>query len=291
MSLLSHIEHCNRHDPSRFVRWEVDGATVGWIRCDHLPWLDGFSSLLRLDADCVRFQPFLNSVAARTAALAEICEHLADNGPFPPLRNEAFAVISRWGEKPLCLLDRAYASFFGIRAFGLHVNGVVSRPDGLHLWIARRAADRPVEPGKLDNMIAGGQPAGLSLAENLCKEAAEEAGIAADLAQTARPVSIIRYCMEDEWGLKPDTLFCFDLPLASDFIPRNTDGEIESFTLTPVNAVINRVRTGQEFKFNVNLVLIDLFLRYGLLHPDSEPDYEKVACGLRPSAVLRDHSF
>ncbi len=62
------------------------------------------------------------------------------------------------------------------------------RPDGLHVWVARRAADKLLDPGKLDHIVAGGVPAGLTPAETLVKEAAEEAAIPASLAAQAVPV-------------------------------------------------------------------------------------------------------
>ena len=179
------------------------------------------------------------------------------------------------------LLDRAAVPAFGIRAFGVHLNGFVRQGGNLKLWIGRRAADRAVEPLKLDNLVAGGQPAGLGLFANLIKEAAEEADIPRALAERSRPVGALSYCMEGELGLKPDTLFIYDLDLPADFTPRNTDGEIADFTLMDVTEVAELVRTSFDFKFNVALVLIDFFIRHGLLDPDNEPDYLALAAGLR----------
>ena len=49
------------------------------------------------------------------------------------------------------------------------------------------------------------------------------------------------------------------------FRPRAADGEVEAFELWPIARVMQTVRDTDEFKFNVNLVLIDLFHRLGLL--------------------------
>src|SRR3546814_15669982 len=84
-------------------------------------------------------------------------------------------------------IERAACPVLGIRAWGVHMNGYVRRADGLHLWVARRARDKPTYPGMLDNTVAGGQPIGLGLKENLIKECAEEAGIPAALAARAVP--------------------------------------------------------------------------------------------------------
>jgi len=65
------------------------------------------------------------------------------------------------------------------------------------------------------------------------------------------------------------------------FDPRNTDGEIESFRQMELGEVAERVRDTQDFKFNVNLVLIDFLVRHGRLCPDSEPAYVELVRGLR----------
>jgi 8-oxo-dGTP pyrophosphatase MutT (NUDIX family) len=181
----------------------------------------------------------------------------------------------------LALIDRSAVSSFGLRAFGVHLNGYVRQGKAIKLWIGERALDRAVEPGKLDNMVAGGQPAGLGLQENLIKEAAEEAGIDRAMALGAIPVGALGYCMAGNRGLKPDTLFVYDLEVPADFTPRNTDGEISRFFLMEAADVLDLLRHTQRFKFNVPLVLIDFFVRHGLLSPDDEPDYLELVAGLR----------
>ncbi len=138
-------------------------------------------------------------------------------------------------------------------------------PDGLHLWIARRSPTKQLDPSKLDHLVAGGVPAGLSPAQTLVKEAAEEAAVPEALAATARRVGMLLYAMERPEGLRRDRLYCYDLTLPEDFVPRAADGEVESFELWPIARVADVVRDTDDFKFNVNLVLIDLFLRQGLI--------------------------
>jgi 8-oxo-dGTP pyrophosphatase MutT (NUDIX family) len=141
----------------------------------------------------------------------------------------------------------------------------VPRPDGLHVWIARRAADKQLDPSKLDHIVAGGVPAGLTPAQTLIKEAEEEAAIPASLACHAVPVATITYAMERSEGLRRDLLHCYDLTLPGDFRPRPADGEVEAFELWPIERVARTVRETDDFKFNVNLVLIDLFQRRGMI--------------------------
>ena len=148
------------------------------------------------------------------------------------------------------------------------------------LWVGKRADNRPIEPGKLDHLVAGGLPSHISPFDNLMKEAAEEASIPKELARRAEPAGALAYRMELNGHLRDDTLFVYDLELPKDFVPHNHDGEIVEFTLMPVAAVLERIRTTEDFKFNVNLVILDFAVRHGFLRPD-DPDYLDLAAGLR----------
>ncbi len=282
MSFLDRIRACNAHDLSGFRKFEVEGHRIGWIRhalADQLPDVDpGFV----VTADRVTLAPEVRDFEARSTVLEHAAQFLVEQGAVKALRNEFYPVMTAWGAEPLLRVDRAVVAQFGIAAYGLHVNGFVRQPDGsLSLWIGRRARDREIAPGQLDNLIAGGQPIGLTLAENLIKEAQEEAGIDAELASKAVPVGAVTYLMETAAGLKPDTLFLYDLELDPGFEPKNTDGEVESFELWPIDRVAETVRTTNDWKFNVNLVIIDFLIRHGWLKPDDEPDYLDIVKGLR----------
>lgn len=281
MSFLDHIRACNAHDLSGFRPFHMAGARVGWVRHALAERLAGFGGSFEVTADRVALAPCFDGFESRSAALADAVGRLVADGTIPPLRGEAYPVLTRWGAEPLARLDRVAVPWFGIAAYGLHVNGFVRRPGGgIDLWVARRALDRIVAPGKLDNLIAGGQPHGLSLTGNLIKEAGEEAGIDAGLARRAVLVGAICYRLETTAGLKPDTLFLYDLELDPGFVPRNTDGEVESFRLWPIDRVAAVVRDTGDFKFNCNLVIIDFLIRHGRLTPD-DPDYLDLVKELR----------
>ena len=128
--------------------------------------------------------------------------------------------------------------------------------------------------------MGGGQPLGLGLMDNLAKECAEEAGMSDALARTSRPAGFISYVTEREEGLRNDICFAFDIELPEDFQPRNTDGEIEEFYLWPIEQVKERMRTTDDFKFNVAPVNIDFLVRHGYLSPE-EPGYVDIVEGLR----------
>ena len=80
--------------------------------------------------------------------------------------------------------------------------------------------------------------------------------------------------------LKPDVMTCFDLEMPADFTPRANDGEVEAFELWPVQRVFETVRDTNQFKYNCNLVLIDFFVRHGLIAAD-DPTFVAIVAGLR----------
>ena len=240
--------------PGERLPFLLAGVQVGWVRPALADALAGFPSV-RVGADGVDLRD--------PAALPGIAQVLSARNMFR-WRREAFDVRGPDGTA-LSQIDRGAIPSFGVEATGVHINGLVRRSDGLHLWVARRAANKALDPGKLDHIVAGGVPAGLTPMETVVKEAAEEAAIPDALALGARHVGEIRYAMERPEGLRRDYLHCYDLELPEDFVPHATDGEVESFELWPIARAVATVRDTDDFKFNVNLVLIDLFVRLGLI--------------------------
>ncbi|KAG6772103.1 hypothetical protein POTOM_023499 [Populus tomentosa] len=118
-------------------------------------------------------------------------------------------------------------------------------------------------PGMLDHLVAGGLPHGMSCVANLIKECEEEAGIPLSLSNQAMSVGAVSYVDVDGYRYERGVLFCYDLELPGGFIPKNQDGEVESFKLVPVENVANVIRRTQFFKPNCSLVIIDFLFRHG----------------------------
>jgi hypothetical protein len=78
-------------------------------------------------------------------------------------------------------------------------------------------------------------------------------------------VAAIGYAMERPEGVRRDWVYAYDLMLPPDFVPQPTDGEVAGFELWPIGRAFEIVRETDNFKFNVNLVMIDLFIRQGLI--------------------------
>lgn len=276
MSFLDRIAECNEYDLRGFRPFEIEGTRFGWIRHELADVLGAYRDVFSVDDQRVALAAALHGFEARSAAVAPVLHELAARGLIQGWRDEAYPVTQSFSAAPALQIERAATNHFGVRTFGVHLNGFVRKPDGLHMWIPRRSYDKPTYPGRLDNMVAGGQPIGAGLLDNLVKECAEEANIAFELACRARPVGVVSYCAEVPEGLQPDVQFCFDLELPETFVPNNTDGEVESFELLPLPQVAELVRDTQAFKPNCALVIIHFLMRHGCL-PPSEPDYVEIA--------------
>lgn len=286
MSYLDRIATCNQFNLANFLPFVIQDLTVGWVRHSFGQHLTKHPEAFSVSDSAVSFSDANATVDQRSDILATLAEGLVTEGLLRKLRGELYGVRQNWMAPNRFLLDRALVPFMGVRAYGVHLNGFVRRPDGIHLWIGKRSADRRVEPNKLDNLVAGGQPANLSLLDNLIKESEEEAGMSASLARQAVPVGTITYCFENEIGLKPDTLFCYDIALTEDFVPHNQDGEIAGFQLMHVDEALHLIKEGDSFKFNVSLVILDFAIRHGVISPDSEPNYEAMMSGLHAPQPL-----
>ena len=278
MSFSDHIRACNNYDPARVVPLTAGNERVGLLRRDNAEALRRFPEVFAAGEDKVELVA-RGDVAAVSRAIDTVIDALVSEGRVPKWRNETFDAAPRWGAPPVFRLDRGAVPFFGTRAYGVHLNGYLRQGGNLWLWVGRRSADKQVAPNKLDNLVAGGIGNGHGVDETLLKEGEEEASIPTSLLSHAISASAVSYRMETNLGIRDDVMFVYDLEMPADFVTKNRDGEIVHFELMPASAVLERIRTTSDFKFNVNLVILDFAVRHGLLRPD-DSEYVDVATGL-----------
>jgi 8-oxo-dGTP pyrophosphatase MutT (NUDIX family) len=108
----------------------------------------------------------------------------------------------------------------------------------------------------LDNLVGGGVTAGLTQFQVLVKEAWEEAGISAALAQKATPGGTISVLREVAEGVQSEIISIYDLELPKDFQPQNQDGEVSEFQLLAFPAVER-----ERLTYEAELVARDYFKR------------------------------
>ena len=278
-SLLQRVRENNdvsRQTLDNFVPFVMDGKGFGYVLAsfaqttsrthpDAFQFVDSTFQLSQRLQDS-------GDVSVRTEGVAKVTRAMRDQGLIKGWRDELLPVVNSFGERPSLLIERAAYPLFGIKGFGVHLNGYVRpRPgdNSMKLWVATRSPTKSTWPGMLDHMVAGGQPHGISPTENVIKECGEEAGVPAELAAKAMPTSVVSYVGRDEAGhLKRDSLFCFDLELPENFTPRPVDGEVSDFQLRDLDWVIEQIEAGR-YKPNCNLVVIDFLFRHGVIAPES----------------------
>ncbi|KAJ4708385.1 nudix hydrolase 20, chloroplastic-like [Melia azedarach] len=271
------IKNCNRGSElqSEFLPFIIEGRVVGYIH-------NGFASHLRRYDDVfvfseknggrfgshVTLNSKLRTAEERTKAVGEIVKCLGEEELIPGIRNELYPVSSSFDAPIFFSLERAAAPYFGIKVYGVQMNGYVEKGGQKFLWIGKRSQVKPTYPGMLDQLVAGGLPRDITCGENLIKECEEEAGIPRPVSSGALPVGAVSYMDIDGFSYKRDVLFCYDLKLPEDFVPKNQDGEVEGFQLIPVTHVANVIRRTEFFKPNCSLVIIDFLFRHGYICPE-----------------------
>ena len=284
MSYLDRINDCNHHDRTLYRDFKIAGVLAGRMRhafADRLRvWEDVFKvghNEVTLSAELERDSV---SVERRSECVCTVLHELHTEGVIDGWRDEIHKISNRWSDPPLLLVERASMPHFGATGVAVHMNGYVRQGKELALWVARRADTKPTAPGKLDHLVAGGQPAHLGLFENLIKECAEEAGIARSLAKCAKSTGFVSYAHDSSRGYRPEVAYTFDLELPDDFEPVNKDGEVAGFFLSPVEEVAELVRETRQFKSNCALVIVDFLVRHGVITAE-EPGFCDIVSGLR----------
>ena len=226
-----------------FVPLFAGRGRIGWLRPELAARLGSWPEVFRSTAEQVSL--------IDPGPLADVVERLAEEGFIPGWRNERYRIAD------LFEVERAAARPFGFATEAVHVNGIIA--DGM--WLARRAETKPTDPGMLDNLVGGGMTAGLSHEQTLIKEAWEEAGIPAELAQRAKRGGTIELLREVPEGVQCERIHVYDLELPRDFAPQNQDGEVAEVRLVPLGEALRLARDTDELTVDAALVALDYFSR------------------------------
>jgi 8-oxo-dGTP pyrophosphatase MutT (NUDIX family) len=183
-----------------------------------------------------------SSRAARSRRLQRVAQALRLHGLIADWRNELSAVLDETGAE-IARCERGAFRTLGLQNRAVHVNGY--RTDG-RLWVARRSALKRADPGKLDNLAAGGVAAGESPRRTAVREAWEEAGVPAGLARRVDfPGMVIRSLRETTFGMHDELVIVADLELPQDFVPCGRDGEVSEFLCLSVAEATAALQRGE----------------------------------------------
>ncbi|KAK6497616.1 hypothetical protein TWF481_012021 [Arthrobotrys musiformis] len=203
-------------------------------------------------------------------------------------RNEMYTIYAPQG-KPCFIMERSATPLFGVIAYGSHMTVYIpaTATSPMKLWVPRRAAGKQTYPGMLDNTVAGGMGDGANPWECIIKEAGEEASLEAEYVRAhAKAVGYVSYfyVRHKEAGgeaglLQPEIEYCYDMvvkePSEGGPVPRPCDGEVDEHLLMDVEEVKMHLADGK-FKPNCSAVLLDFFIRHGILTAENEPDYLEI---------------
>ena len=141
--------------------------------------------------------------------------------------------------------------------------------------------------GMLDNTVAGDYRTGENPLQTVMREAQEEASIPADLVrQLARPCGTIsyfqhldKYVTGEKYLVQPEVEYLHELEAPVGLAPHPNDDEVEWFQLWDVDQIKTGMARGL-FKPSYVLVLLDFFIRHGVLDTMTESDYVEISCRL-----------
>ena len=254
----------------------VAGATIGYIDDARAERLARFGSgVLDVDADRVALVPTLKDEPMRSAAIAAVANALRADGALPAWRDELYRVGPYFDDPPLLHIERGAARYFGVRTYAAHVNAIVHTPETTSMWLARRSVTKPTDPGMLDNLVAGGIAAGLSIRDTVIKEAWEEAGIDETLAARAQHTGIVHILRALLDGLQRETVFVHDVALPPDFQPVNQDGEVTECRCVDLEEAAATIAIDggiDEVTVDASLVVLDFLIRNGDV-PRDQPQF------------------
>ncbi len=236
-----------------------EGVRIGWLRKAHAQRLMAWPDIFKRDANGVRIAENLTGADARSAAIDGVVNALHEEGMIAGWRNERYAVVTAFEAPPLFHIERAAARFFGTTTHAAHMNGYCGTGASCEMWLARRAATKPIDPGMLDNLVGGGMSAGVPPLQTIIREAWEEAGIPAELAGKAIRAGEVRVLRVVPEGVQSETIFVFELELVREFRPKNMDGEVAEFQRVPLAQVEEML--GSRMTLDASLVALEFLAR------------------------------
>lgn len=231
--------------------------------------------------------------ASCTNAFSKLVQHSIDDDTFDvihKMHSEPYPVV---GYRFPVAFERYAGNLFGFVSRGAHLTVYTNTPQGMKIWVPRRSAHLFTYPNCLDTTVAGGVAAGEGPFECIVREADEEASLAEELVRAkTKACGCITYVGQTdargngEQGLvSSDLIYIYDLELPENVICRQNDEEVKEFSLMTIDEVKQGLRGG-DFKTNSALVMIDFFVRHGIIKPEDEKHYAEIVARLHRKLPL-----
>lgn len=167
---------------------------------------------------------------------------MRDQGLISRWRDEALDVRDLGSGAVVTQVERASFRPLGLLSTAVHLNATT--PAG-QLWLARRAAHKPTDPGLWDTLVGGlvaaGEPALLALE----RESFEEAGLLANEVHHAEFLASFRVQRPVPEGFQREQVEVYSLTLPADRTPCNQDGEVDLIEAVSPEQVLERILLDQ----------------------------------------------
>jgi len=246
--------------PIQLMANNAVSQTIGYLNPEFISYLQETLGshpidLVSIGADQVNIT--LRRPKELSESLYQLAQRMRLGGLIPGWRNEDFAWLDQHGHQYF-RLERAAFRTFGFRSMATHINGYTKTNT---LWLGRRSETKTTDPGKLDNIAAGGITADETPWVSAKRELWEEAGVPAKLADEIEPVGRIHMRRPIPGrGFHDELLFIYDLELADNFVPTNHDGEVSGFIEISLAEAAARI-LADEFTSDAAFVTADFILR------------------------------
>lgn len=231
---------------------------------------------------------------ARSKVVADTFSRLRQSGQFAALsrwRGEAKPVFGP-DDEVLFSAERAAAPMLGIVQYGTHLTmyTYVGGSKSPSIWISKRSQTTTNYPGMLlDNTVSGGCRTGEDPSQTVIREADEEASISAELvrnsAHACGTISYFHHLEKYVTGekylvqLEVEYFKLYEMEAPQDVELRTSDDEAEWFQLWDVEKLKSGLAQAL-LKPSYALVLLDFFIRHGVLDMNNEPDYVEISTRL-----------
>jgi len=236
------------------------GQVIGHLNPEFIPYLQESLKkepipLISIGNNCLTIR--LARPKNLSASLYQLADKMRAGGYIPGWRNEDFAWLDQNGHKYF-RLERAAFRTFGFKSMATHINGYTQ--SGM-LWLGRRSETKATDPGKLDNISAGGISADETPWVCAKRELWEEAGVPAQIADEVEPIGRIHMRRPIPGrGFHDEQLYIYDLELPNQFVPTNHDGEVSGFIQISLGEAAARI-LADEFTSDAAFVTADYILR------------------------------
>lgn len=259
---------------------------------EKMPWTSQFSICHKIPrtVQVLDSSRGKDTAAAVNAAFQEVINICIERDLFHVIckrHSEPFAIAGAHYESPVWI-ERFAAALFGITTRGAHLVAYTRTKDNsIKVWVQRRSAHLYTYPNMLDSTVAGGVKSGVPPFETVVAEADEEASLSEELIREhAKSRGVLSHMgvtgkgFPGEQGLvTPDYIYAYDIELPANVEPRPHDDEVDSFYCMTIEEIKKSLLNG-EFKPDAGAVLVDFFVRHGIITPENERKFVEISMRL-----------